>query len=92
MVAQRQAKDVLDDLTERRAVARQAVSMGRAKLVWREGPSRFARTVGRLIDISEKGAGIVSDTIPGHENVLWLGLAGTSLGVGQGEHPRDAAL
>ncbi len=74
MVAERPATSFLDDTTERRAVVRHIVNRGGAKLVWREGPSRFARTVGRLVDISEKGAGILSDKIPRHEQVLWFGL------------------
>ena len=74
MVAEKAAKKLGDGLTERRTVARQSVNRGGAKLVWRESPSRFSRTVGRLVDISEKGAGILSEEIPGDADVLWLGL------------------
>lgn len=74
MVAETSATKCADTQMDRRAVRRQIVNRGGAKLIWREAPSRFSRTIGRLVDISEKGAGILTDTIPGHENVLWLGL------------------
>ena len=74
MVAERSGTILRPVQTERRAVARQIVNRRVAKLVWRVGPSRFSRTVGRLLDISEKGAGVVSKTIPAEETSLWFGL------------------
>ena len=74
MVAERPARNVLDLTTERRAVVRRSVNCRGAKLVWREGPSRFSKTVGRLVDISEKGAGVLSESIPKDEAFVWFGL------------------
>jgi PilZ domain len=74
MVAESPAIVPAVDWLERRAVTRQTVNRGGAKLIWRVSPSRYSRSVGRLVDISEKGAAILSDTTPGHEDILWLGL------------------
>ena len=74
MVAAETVKYSLGSLIERRAVARQSVNEEGVKLVWRDGVSRFSRTGGRLVDISEKGAGILSGPIARQEDVLWIGL------------------
>ena len=74
MVAEKPAMKVDVDRIERRALARQTVNRGGAKLIWRDAPSRFSKTVCRLVDISEKGAGILSNTMPSHAGVVWLGL------------------
>ena len=73
MLAESPSMKVDVDRIERRTVTRQSVNR-EAKLIWRDAPSRFSKTVGRLVDISEKGAGIIADTIPSHAGVLWLGL------------------
>jgi hypothetical protein len=76
MAAEKTAKKSLGDMIERRAVARRNVNWGGVKLVWREGSSQFSRGSGRRIDISEKGAGILSGQLPPQEGVIWIGLAG----------------
>jgi PilZ domain len=70
------AKKSLGDLIERRAVARQKVSFGGVKLVSKEGMSQSSRDSGRLVDISEKGAGILTGPLPPRQDVIWIGLVG----------------
>lgn len=75
MVTEDAARILIDAEIERRAVPRQAVNRCDVRMIWREGCSEFPRTTGRLIDISENGAGIVSGPIPGHLAFIWVGLS-----------------
>jgi hypothetical protein len=67
------------ELVERRSVPRLRASYGRARVVWREGPSRYCKSRVRLFDISEKGARILCEPIPRTSGVVWVGLASLPL-------------
>jgi hypothetical protein len=70
------AKMPLGDLIERRAVARQKANFGGVKFVCNQGISQSSRDSGRLVDISENGAGITSGLLPPRQDVIWIGLVG----------------
>ncbi len=67
------------ELVERRSVSRQRASSGKARVVWREGPSRYCKSRVWLFDISEKGARILCEPIPRTSGVVWVGLASLPL-------------
>ncbi len=76
MTAEKTKKKSVADFIERRAYARRNVNWGGVKLAWGEGSSHFSRESGRLVDISERGAGILTGQLPPQEDVVWIGHVG----------------
>ena len=74
MSAKRLAIAPMSVFVERRRVARQLVKYGRARIVWRRGPSLYFKSPALLVDISEKGARVLSSHDPRTQEFLWVGL------------------
>lgn len=74
MSAERLAMTPMGVFVERRRVARRLVTYGRARIIWRQGPSVYRKSPAWLIDISEKGARLLSGHDPRTQGFLWIGL------------------
>jgi hypothetical protein len=74
MSSKRLAIAPMSVFVERRRVLRRRVTYGRARIVWRQSPSLYHKSPAWLLDISEKGARVLSAHDPRRQEFLWVGL------------------
>jgi hypothetical protein len=74
MLTNDSATEAAFGFSERRSVRRQSVVIGRARIAWRDGISHFWTSPARLIDISDRGARLMSGLPAGAGQAVWIGL------------------